>query len=114
MVAVGQKLDLGWSIVLKGDHDSPGDRAGTVDRAGRPHAQDTGHAGSVVLPAAPDHGIPLAHQEAIARVQWIGRKHVRSAVEIPQRCGFAPVQDVQQHSSVAPLRVNRLHNPEIR
>ena len=62
----------------------------------------------VVLPTAPNYGITVAHQEAVARPQPLV-----GAVEVGQRGGVAPVHHVKQDAVVAPLRRVGLQDAEV-
>src|SRR5215471_16962368 len=62
----------------------------------------------IVLPAAPDHRVALAHQKAIARLQTADR-----TVKIREYRGIAPIDDVQEQPLVPTLECYRLEDADI-
>ena len=72
-------------------------------------AQDTRDIGCVVLPAAPGHGVTLAHDKAIARVQGLVGSHLRRTIESPQDRATPPIQDIEEYAVIPTLR---FHWPE--
>ena len=71
MPAVGQQLNLAWLARLEADQQPPGDRPAVDPRLGDLDPHQSVAFGHVVLPAAPDDCIAMAHQEPVA---GIGRR----------------------------------------
>ena len=110
MLTVGQKVSVDNRMRLESDRNLAGNRFAVrvqgfrnvdADQAGRTRRH-------VVLPAAPDYGVALAHQEAIARPQPLP-----GAVEVGQYGGVAPVHHVKQDAVAAPRRVFGLQDAEV-
>ena len=59
--------------------------------------QAGGVGGHVVLPAAPDHRVAVAHQEAVA-----GAQPLAGAVQVGEDGGVAPVNHVEDDAVAAP------------
>src|SRR5215472_6074574 len=68
----------------------------------------------VVLPAAPDHGIAVAHQKTIASVGWPGRiDWPRHAVKCRQCQPVAAVRYIEQQAVVAARLLGRRKDADV-
>ena len=66
---VGEQKHLGWLVGLQPAHDSARDGITSgAERSGRLQAHQPGRGRDVGLPAAPDHRVAVAHEEAVARL----------------------------------------------
>ena len=110
---VGEVLGLDLGIGLEGYDNPAGYGLAVFHRLRRMDAQQAGSVGDVVLPAAPDDGIALPHQEAVAGVQRRVWCDVGSAVDVAQGQGLASIQHVEQQAAITFGRVVRPQNAEI-
>jgi len=100
-------MDVG--IGLESHRDLPyyGLTAG-IDSLRDLYAYKPGRRRHIVLPTAPDHGVALAHQKAIARFHAADR-----TVKIRQHGGIAAIDDIQEQSVVPMLERCRLEYADI-
>ena len=110
VLAVGQEVSKDNRMRLESDRNLAGNRfAVRVQGFRNVNADQAGCSGRhVVLPTAPNYGVALAHQEAIARPQPLP-----GAVEIGQYGGVAPVHHVKYDAVAAPRRVFGLQDAEV-
>ena len=113
MDAVGEVLHLTGAVVLECDHEPSADAAFRGYCFGGVQAQHPWGVGGIVLPATPDYCESLMHEKAIARLQRLIRRHVRSVVEVTQDGATAPVGHVQQEAPVASDRVDWHQQAEV-
>jgi len=94
---VGEQLDLARSIGLEFHAEPTGDWQAGAQRLRDMNAHEPVDGGNVVLPAAPDHSVALAHQEPVADLQrCAGDCLTRRAIEHPHGQPVAPVRHFQQ------------------
>jgi hypothetical protein len=90
-------LDVG--IGLESHRDLPCDGlTASVDGLWDLYAYKPGRCRHIVLPAAPDHGVALVHQKAIARFHAADR-----TVKICQHGRVAPIDNIQEQPVVPVL-----------
>ena len=111
--AVGDVLVLDNGVGLEGHDDGAGDGLAVLLGLRSVDAKQARGVGYVVLPAAPDDGVALAHQEAVAGVQGRVRSDVGGAVDVAQGQGLAPVEDVEEQAAVALGRVVGAQDAEV-
>lgn len=69
VAAIGEQQVLGGRVALELGVETPAQGpAGRIHRVGRVEPQQTGEIGQITLPAAGDHDVPAAHEEAVAAV----------------------------------------------
>ena len=96
-------------IGLEGHGDLPCEGlTASVDSLRDLYAYQPSRCRHIVLPAAPDHGVALAHQKAIARFEAANR-----TVKIRQHGGVAPIDDIQEQPLVAALERDGLEQADI-
>src|SRR5262249_19682454 len=109
MQAIREELYLDVGIGLEGHGDLACDGLPvSVDGLGDMDTYEPGRRRHIVLPAAPDHGIALAHQKAIARIETVDR-----TVKIGQHSGVAPIDNIQEQPLVAALERDGLEQADI-
>jgi hypothetical protein len=109
MQAVREELHLHVGIGLESHGNLPYQWPTTSVNGLRDlHTDQSGSRRHIVLPATPDHGIALAHEKAIARVQMANR-----TVKIRQHRGITPIDDIQEQPVVAELGCDGLQQADI-
>jgi hypothetical protein len=109
MQSIREQLHLDVGIGLEGYRDLPGyGLTASVNGLRDIDPYKPGHRWHIVLPAAPDHGVSLTHQKAIA-----GFKTADRTIKIRQRGRVAPIDDVQEQPVVRVLERDGLEHAEI-
>ena len=109
MLSVRQELHLHVGIGLESHGDLPDQGLTTrADSLWDMYTHQPGHRWHIVLPATPDHGVSLAHQKAIARVQTAD-----CTVKIRQHSGVAAIDHIQEQPLVAVLGRHGLQQADI-
>src|SRR5262249_481949 len=109
MHSIREELHLDVGIGLEGHCDLPGDGlTASVDGLRDLYAYQPGRCRHIVLPAAPDYGVALAHQKAIARLHSADR-----TVKIRQHSRVAAIDDIQKQPMVPVLQRCRLEDADI-
>ena len=112
MQSIREELHLERGIRLKGDSNLPGDGLpSSVEGLRHLDADEAGCCRHIVLPAAPEHGIALAHEKAIARVLVAD-----GTVQIRQHGGSAAIDDIQEQEPplIAALGRDGLQQADVR
>jgi len=112
---IGEQLDLTRGVGLKLHQDLPRDGAVSALRLRDPDAHEPVDCRDIMLPATPHHGVAVAHQEPIPRVQRrTGDRGTWGMIEQPERHAVSPVRHVEQGAVIATLGVNRCEDAHIR
>ena len=115
VVPMGEHKDLCGLFDLELAEDPASQAAFGPDGLRRPHPHQARRRRHVRLPAAPDHGVAVAHQVPVAGLY--GRRGLRAplgAVEGPQDGLAPPVDHVEEESVSASVRVRWLEHREVR
>ena len=111
---MGQQKGLHRIIRLKLAENLSGQGTAGADGLGRLQPDQSGDIGQIGLPATPDDGVALAHQESVSRFQWRHRVCNRRRAVEPSNDGFpAPVHYVEQQPAIALAKFYRLEHREI-
>ena len=108
MVPVGQKEVLSKLVTLELTQDASGQRAVWSDRFRRLQPDQSRRGRHVGLPAAPHHGVAVAHQKTVACLQ--GRQQIGGRWDVIQAEGglTPPVDHVKEQAPVALARIGGL------